>query len=70
MTYLGSMRQSVKAASTPANKIYLKTVTSHCHRTTYILNHTVHISQDPCGFQMAPDIPGVPSLYVEELKTR
>lgn len=27
--------ESVKAVSTPANKIYLKTVTSHCHRMTY-----------------------------------
>ncbi len=57
MTYLENMRQSV-------NKIYLKTATSNCHRMTEIFKHTIHISQDPRDLQMAPDIPGVPSLYV------
>lgn len=28
----------------------------------------LHISPDPCGVQAAPDMPGVPSLYVTDLK--
>lgn len=48
------------------NKIYLKRVTLHCHKS--IFNNTIHISQDPCGFQMAPDNPGVPFLSDQQLK--